>query len=373
MKSGILTKRGPKRDLDSEAPRVHTRRRTALGRIGEILAPRKSPRSARVTTPAPVQSVVASITTGRGRSRSVGPARARTRPPSAYVAPRQPPARARQNSRSGSQVGPSRPLISPATSRRDSQARARNASRAPSAVSELSGYDTAVESAANYRPYRSAPYPSSDRMPVSPDDSDSAVEPRPRARRRRTATRHTSATPASVAPPRRAATAPAASASSVVPPHRAATTSAASASSTPLIPRKPLPPGARSASTPTPYSHNSCPDTLRCPADCVSHPLTPLSWGKWSYCHDITWDGMARHAIRCQLPEAARAVDVNEWEAMPPFAHGLYSLDNVPFDGMRWRYYLDTGKYNRSQQGFEARFDAFSGGMGGWLVVAKRP
>ncbi|KAK0746982.1 hypothetical protein B0T18DRAFT_163751 [Schizothecium vesticola] len=323
-------KHGGKRvrmDLDSEAPRAYARRRTTLGRISEILTPSRAPRRAQVTAPAPGQvttqsgvvltttpeprqSVVASTTTERGPSRSVGPARASTRPPSAYITPRPPPVRSRQNSRSGSQVGPSRPLVSPAPSRRGSQARARNASRAPSAVLELPGYDTGVESAANYPPHRSAPYPSSNYMPTSSNDSDSAVEPRPRARRRRGATRQASATPVSVAPPRRTATAP-----------------AASASSTPLIPRKPLPPGARSASTPTPHSHSSCPDGSKClEPDRPWQPRTPLSWGKWSYCTDITWDGMARWAMRCQLPEAARAVDVNEWEVMPPFAQDLYSL-----------------------------------------------
>ena len=229
------------------------RPRTALGRLSalftssgasrwgnrtRVAAPAPSrfpPRSHAVSTtaPAPDQPVVASTTAKRGQSHSISPARAKTRPPSAYVAPRLPPARSRQNSRSGSQVSTSRTLVSSAPSRRGSQARSRNAPPAPSAVSELSDYESAAESTANSRSYRSAPYPSCDRMPVSPDDSDSAAEPRLRTRRSRGATRQPSATRASVAPPRRAATAPAASASTKPPirrkpvPVRASTTPAA--------------------------------------------------------------------------------------------------------------------------------------------------
>lgn len=114
-----LTKRVPERNLLSQL-RPRAMRPSTLGQMRDFVVSSITPRRAPATTPAPGRSAVPSTTrarpaasatparaqsapvrttTHRGGSRSVGPSRERSRPPSAYVAPRPLPDRPRQNSR----------------------------------------------------------------------------------------------------------------------------------------------------------------------------------------------------------------------------------------------------------------------------------
>ncbi|KAK1832565.1 hypothetical protein QBC39DRAFT_348340 [Podospora conica] len=340
-------------------------------------------------------------TTGRG---------AKARPPSSYVQPRPQP----KSRLSGSTVVST-------TSRRSSKASSQNASTAPSSVSTVSAmaHHTAVPPSKSYVAYQPAPYPYSDVMPAAPSlhpfDSITRVGyPRSEATRQRPAPRPSfykwkmpfSRTSSRDEPSRARSTSGSTHQALRHQPSRARSTSgsthqasrdqpsrARSISGSVHQPSRDQPSRARSASGSThqapraPSSYNpsryqpstasSAPESvhqargnssfnwLDCPRDCPFHPATPRFWGDWFHFHDVTWNGRGRFALRCFIPEKFMTIDYRLWWTIPSFAQGLYT-----FDREFYLYYLNTAKFNRSQQRLEARFDAMGGGRGGWLVCA---